>query len=83
MAANSALQYWELEGCKGGAGYSTKEYPEKPCWKTASEVGDFRSAFNVCEDCIVFLLKNGTTLLSEDEIRTIGDREVSCKFFSA
>jgi hypothetical protein len=38
-------------------GFSTMEYPEKPCWEMASEVGGFRSAFNICEDCIVFVLK--------------------------
>jgi len=63
-------------------GFSTMEYPEKSCWKMAREVGDFRSAFNICEDCIVFVLKNGTTRLSEKEILSIGKLEVSCKFFN-
>ena len=83
MSANSALRHWEFNECKGVVGFSTKEYSEKPCWEMASEVDDFRSAFNICEDCIVFLLKNGTTLLSEKEIRSIGNRKVSCKFVNA
>ena len=82
MVAN-ALQYREFEESKRVVGFSTKENPDKPCWEMASEIGDFRSAFNICEDCIVFLLKRGTTsLLSEKEIRSIGNREVSCKFFN-
>jgi hypothetical protein len=83
MVANSALRSWEFKECKEVVGFSTTEYPEKHCWEMASEVGDFRCAFNICEDCIVFVLKSGTTLLSEKEIRSIGNREVSCKFFRA
>ncbi len=82
MVANSALQYCGIKKRKEVVGFSAKEYPEKPCWEMASEVGDFRSAFNICEDCIVFILKNGATLLSEKEIFSIGKREVSCKFFN-
>jgi hypothetical protein len=83
MVANNALRYWGTKKCKEVVGFSTEEYPEKPCWELASEVGDFRSVFNICEDCIVFILKNGTTILSEEEIRSIGNREISCKFYSA
>ena len=83
MTLNSALRFWGKEKCKGVVGFSTEEYSEKPCWEMAREIGDFRSAFNICEDCIVFLLKNGTTLLSEQEIRSIGNRKVSCKFVNA
>jgi hypothetical protein len=82
MDANRELRYWEKKKHKGINVFSTKEYPEKTCWEMASELGDFRSAFNICEDCIVFILKNGTTLLSEFEIRSIGNRKVSCKFFN-
>ena len=83
MVSNRTLLYWKFNEPKGIAGFSTKEDPQKPCWEMASEVGDFRSEFNICEDCIVFLLENGTTILSEKEIRSIIHREVSCKFFNA
>jgi hypothetical protein len=81
MGANSALREWGIKKSKGPAGCSMQENPEKTCWEMASEVDDFRSAFNICADCIVYILKNGTTLLSEKEIRSIVKREVSCKFF--
>lgn len=83
MVANSTLRSWGIKQCKEVVGFSTKEFQEKPCWEMASEVGDFRSAFNICEDCIVFVLKNGPPLLSEKEILSIGQRKVSCKFFIA
>jgi hypothetical protein len=83
MAANNALSYWGIEKCKGVVSFSTQEHPDKPCWEMAREADDFRSAFNICEDCLVYVLKNGTKLLSEQEIHSIGNREVRCKFFTA
>ena len=82
MVANSTLRSSGIKKSKGGV-IGIMEYPEKPCWEMASDVDDFRSAFNICEDCIVFILKNGTTLLSEKEIRSIEKRKVSCKFMHA
>ena len=76
MVEDSALQYWEFEECKG------KGLQGIPCWEMASKSDDFRSAFNICDDCIVFLLNTATTFLSEKEIRSIGNREVSCKFYN-
>ena len=76
MVRNSAIQYWEFEECKG------KGSPGETCWEMARKADDFRSAFNICNDCIVFLLNKSTTFLSEKEIRTIGNRDVSCKFFN-
>ena len=76
MVENSTLQYWEFEECKG------EGFQGIPCWEMASKADDFRNAFNICDDCIVFLLNTATTFLSEKEIRSIGNREVSCKFFN-
>ena len=83
MVANRALRCWGFTKCTGAVSFSAEECTEKPCWEMASEAGDLRSAFNICEDCIVFLLKNGTTLFSEEEIRSIGNREIICKFYNA
>lgn len=83
MTANSVHRYWEFEECKKVVGFSTIEFPGKPCWEMASDVEDVRSEFNICEDCIVYLMQNGTSLLSEKEIHSIGDRHVCCKFFYA
>lgn len=83
MVASSALRKWGIKKFKGVVDFSTEESPGKPCWEMASKVDDFRSAFNICEDCIVIILKNGTTLLSEKQIRSIEKRKVSCKFMHA
>jgi len=80
MVPNSELLYWEEKKHNGIDNFS-KKYPEKPCWEMASELGDFRSVFKICNDCIVFLLKNGSLVLSEKEVCSIVKRKVSCRFF--
>lgn len=82
MVAFRTLRDRGIKKFKEVVGFSTKEYPEKSCWEKASEVGDFRNVYNICEDCLIFILKNKTTLLSDKEIHSIGTREVSCKFFN-
>jgi len=42
----------------------------------AQELDDYRSALNVCKDCIVFISKNDSAALSEAEIREIMDSKV-------
>ena len=76
------IRNWEKKKGKVITGSFHKEYQEKYCWEMAREHGDFRSAFNICDDCIVFILKHGTTILSEKEVRSIEKREVSCSFFN-
>jgi hypothetical protein len=64
--------------CKGTDTCPARQNPEKNCWEIARELDDYRSAFNICQDCIVFMLKNTNTVLSEKEVQTIVERKVSC-----
>jgi len=49
-----------------------RKHPEKPCWEiVARNDDDYRHFFNVCRDCIVHVLKTGSTVLSGKEIKTI------------
>jgi len=76
------IRNWEKKTDKAINIFLNKEYQEKSCWEMAREHGDFRSVFNICEDCIVFMLRNGTTIFSEKELRSIEKRRVSCSFFN-
>jgi len=62
--------------------FSKQRLPRKTCWEIANELGDFRSAFNICEDCIVFILRSETIILSEKEVLSLEGREISCSFFN-
>ncbi|MHB1183255.1 MAG: hypothetical protein ACYC4A_00935 [Desulfobulbia bacterium] len=50
----------------------------RPCWEVAQELDDYRSALNVCKDCIVFISKENSAALSEAEVREIMERKVEC-----
>lgn len=62
---------WEIMQCKGTESCAARRHPEKPCWQIAQEMEDYRSVFKICQDCIVFMLKNGLIFLSEKEARLI------------
>jgi len=65
-------------GCDNKESCPARQEPEKSCWQVASELDDYRSAFKICRDCIVFMLKNDTSTLSEQEVHTIMERKVAC-----
>jgi len=78
MSLNSDWQCWEIMKCKGTENCPARKNPGRPCWEIAGELNDYRSAFNICQDCFVYLLKNGNTALSEQEFRTIVEQKLSC-----
>jgi hypothetical protein len=65
-------------GCDNKESCPALQAPEKSCWQVASELDDYRSAFKICQDCIVFMLKNNESSLSEQEVHTIMERKVAC-----
>ena len=78
MIPNSEWPCWEIMKCKGSETCPARQQPEKSCWEIAKELDDYRSAFNICQDCIVFMLKNTNPVLSEKEVQTIVEHKVSC-----
>jgi len=53
--------------------------PEKPCWVIASEKDDdYRNFFNICRDCIVFLIMADNCVLSNREIKNIVEAKTTC-----
>jgi len=78
MIPSSEWPCWRLMGCDNKESCPARQEPEKSCWQVASELDDYRSAFKICRDCIVFMLKNDTSTLSEQEVHTIMERKVAC-----
>jgi hypothetical protein len=78
MIPNSEWPCWEIMKCKGTEDCPARRQPERHCWEIARDLDDYRSAFNICQDCIVFMLKNGNSILSEKEVQTIVEKKVSC-----
>jgi hypothetical protein len=45
--------------------------PETPCWEIAERLGDYRNVSNTCRDCVVYILKEETSVLSNKELQNI------------
>jgi len=71
MDEKNQLACWEITQCKKSAGCPARKHPERLCWEIAQELSDYRSAFNVCKDCIVYLSKNKNSSLTEEDVREI------------
>ncbi len=78
MVPNSELPCWEIMQCKNTENCPARLHPDKPCWEIARELDDYRSALKICHDCIVYMLSNGTTAFTEQEIRMIIKRKKQC-----
>ncbi|MBW2467511.1 MAG: hypothetical protein JRF02_09440 [Deltaproteobacteria bacterium] len=55
-----------------------KSRPDTPCWEIAGELNDYRAAMDICQDCIVYMLKAENSVLSEQEIQSIMNHKTNC-----
>jgi len=69
---------WQLMACNHKKRCPAWKNPEKPCWQIAIELDDYRNAYKICQDCIVYMLKNGSSSLSEKEVQSIMRQKISC-----
>ena len=67
MTLYTDLKCWEIINCDHWDCLARNE-PETPCWQIAKRVGSFRDVSNTCRDCIVYLLQNETSVISNKEI---------------
>lgn len=78
MIPNSDWPCWEIMKCEGTDDCPARKRPELNCWDIASEMDDYRKAFDICKDCIVYMLKAEDTVLTKQERQTIIDRKNEC-----
>ena len=69
---------WKIMGCDNPQDCLAWKHPETPCWEIISQLDDYRKAFNVCQDCIVHILKSENSVLSEFQILKIMETKVEC-----
>lgn len=82
MASTNEWHCWEITKCGRKEGCSARQHLDTPCWEIASNLGDYRSNFNICKDCIVYVSKEGESELSEEEIRQILEKKGVCVLIS-
>ncbi len=50
------ISCWKVMGCgKKGVCPATLD-SSRPCWEVARALNDYRSAMNVCADCLVYMM---------------------------
>ncbi len=68
MGSWSDCYCWEIIQCENPDGCPARRSPQKPCWEIAGESCTDKHALNICRDCIVRVMKEGSPLLSNEEI---------------
>ena len=81
MAAKSDLPCWEIMKCVGTEDCPARRHPDRNCWEIASEVDDYRKAFNICKDCIVYMLKAENSVLTKQEMQAIMQHKRECVLY--
>lgn len=67
---------WDIMQCENAA-CSARENG-KACWEVAGELEDYRSALNICSDCLVYLSQQQNGTLSREEIDEILQKKGVC-----
>lgn len=80
MVANKEWPCWEITNCgsRENCLATRGDGQDKPCWQIAQGLDDYRSALNVCKDCIVYVSKHASANLSEQEVDRILQHKVEC-----
>jgi hypothetical protein len=78
MVPNSDWPCWEIMKCEGTEDCPARKRPDLNCWEIANEMDDYRKAFNICKDCIVYMLKSDSSVLTKQEVQTIMNRKGNC-----
>ena len=61
---------WEIMNCDELDCPARRE-PETPCWEIAKRIEDYRNVSNTCKDCVVYILKEKTSVLNKKELQNI------------
>ena len=80
MVPDSDWPCWEIMKCEGTEDCPARTRPDLNCWEIANEMDDYRKAFNICKDCIVYMLKVDNTVLTKQEVQDIMIHKQSCAF---
>ncbi|MBW2465932.1 MAG: hypothetical protein JRF02_01400 [Deltaproteobacteria bacterium] len=78
MVPKSEWPCWEIMKCEGSENCPARQRPDENCWDIAAEIDDYRRAFNICKDCIVYLLKADNSVLSKQEMQIILEQKSTC-----
>ena len=75
---SDCLTCWKITNCQKTSFCPAGQHPDIPCWEIASQLNDYRSRLNVCEDCLVYLAMQDNPVLLHDEIQEILKKRGTC-----
>ena len=61
---------WEIMNCNNLDCLARHE-PETPCWEIAQRNATYQNTSNTCKDCVVYILKEKTNILSKKDLHNI------------
>ncbi len=68
MPSIKDLPCWEIMNCSDTGNCPARKDTKRSCWEIARELSDYRAEFDICPDCIVYVVKNTNLSLSAHEI---------------
>lgn len=71
MKLTTDIPCWEIVQCLGAEDCPARTCPDMPCWEIAALLDAGAPALNVCEECIVYLVKTGSPILPPEELEEI------------
>ena len=70
MSLRSDWPCWEIMQCNAGNVAQCPAYKaDEPCWEVMRKIDS--CSFNICRDCIVYVIKQKDSIFSKEEILSI------------
>ena len=80
MSSFTEMRCWEIMQCSGSENCPSRLFPDVPCWEIAKIIGASSYVLNVCQECIVYIVKANEPILTEGELEEIIEYREVMKF---
>lgn len=68
---------WEIMNCHNERCVARSQ-PDVACWEMVKQLADYRAEFDICSDCLVYVVKTGTLHLTEGEVAALAAQRNNC-----
>lgn len=64
MSQFKNMRCWEIMQCSNSENCPARKNPDIPCWEIAEQLKTTQCIMNICDDCIVHLVKTSSPVLT-------------------